>query len=730
MKKFRFLSILVLMLTLVLVAPKVTMAGNLSFEKDEVLASSSLVAGVQYQQYTANSVNDEGTPGKQQVSMVSIAPGSAQVISWAIPSGNGIRPSTVRAIAEDYEAKHPNMMVIAAINNDYFGNTAGVFSMRNPSVCEGVVYRNSGISNMHGLGIAENNVYKLSKKGEKLEVSENYVLDIYDANGLIKIKSIELSGFNTLPGDGQTSLCYNSSAISSFAAGEVFEINATSASRIDSTYYIEGQISGSVQTINSTNPSILTTDEEIANLLASNAKVKIYKTLAGEWAEYDFVLGCPAQTLKDGEVLSVAEIGDYGQDHVALRHPRTTIGFKEDGTMVLMVIDGRQADKGMDGVSERENALALKNEGCVSAFNFDGGGSSTLLIRKNGQFVVCNSPSDGAERSDANALLVVVPKTEITLDYDVTVQDDGTATIKGSADIETLNGFEYNKAILYVNGLATELNAEDFELTGLAAGREYVLSVMLLYPYGASTKGGSFYSETVKVDGNARNYPNPSVSNVECQATANGFKLKVEVDDPLQEITKMTATYNGRTVNFTKAFGYFTANVFGGTPESLSIDIEYQYRDGLNNTQKGTHPFTYLFGPEPEPVPGLVGPEGFEVELTENKDAKYTVEYTYEANDATEVKVYAVIDGEEVLLDDEVLLETSEIEKLVVKYVLGTEEKELEVTEFELEVLPYEDDNNGQGGSNGGGMSCSFGTVWTASIISLLALAVLVIKRK
>ena len=37
MKKFRFLSILVLMLTLILVAPKVTMAGNLSFEKDEVI---------------------------------------------------------------------------------------------------------------------------------------------------------------------------------------------------------------------------------------------------------------------------------------------------------------------------------------------------------------------------------------------------------------------------------------------------------------------------------------------------------------------------------------------------------------------------------------------------------------------------------------------------------------------------------------------------------------------
>lgn len=730
MKKFKFFSFLLLIVALLSVTPKVFADAALSFEKDEIVAEDTIVEGVKYQKFTANSVNDTREAGRQSVNMMSIAPGSAQVISWSIPSGNGIKPSTVMAMAEDYEAKHPNMMVIAAINNDYFGKTGDVFSMRNPSVCDGVVYRNTGIGNMHGLGIAENNVYKLSQRGEVLTVSDNYILEVYDPKGLMVVKTIELSGFNALPEEGKTSVCYGTALITEYPQGEIFEVNATAASRIDTTYYIEGQVTGSVSSINKDAPAILTTDEELGNLLASGAKIKVYKTLAGEWADYDFVLGCPAQMLRDGNVLSVADIGDYGTDHVTARHPRTSIGFKEDGTMVLMVIDGRQPNLGMDGVSERENALALKNEGCINAFNFDGGGSSTFIVRKNGKLTVVNSPSDGGERSDANCLLVVVPKTSIDLEYSTKVESDGTVTVTGAANIETFNGFSYNSAVLYVNGLATELNAEDFELRGLLPGRDYTLSVVLIYTRGASNAGGHFYSEELSLNGSIPNVDEPEIIGVDCEATANGFKLKVNVDDALQEITKLTATYNGRAVNFSKSYGYFTANVFGGTPESVKFDIKYEYRDGLKNTKEGVFPFSYIFGEEPEL---LVEPEGFEVNLTENEDGKYEAQVTYTANDATNVEVYAVIGEEEVLLNEETLLETKEFDKLVVKYNIGSKEKELELSEFKLNVTPFEGEDEpkpDQGGNTGGGMSCSFGAVWTTSIISLLALAVLVIKRK
>ena len=104
----------------------------------------------------------------------------------------------------------------------------------------------------------------------------------------------------------------------------------------------------------------------------------------------------------------------------------------------------------MDGVSERENALLLKNLGCVNSFNFDGGGSSTFAVLINGELTVTNSPSDGGLRSDANHLLVVVPR--MSVEYDVTQEmtKDGKVLVSGKANVTCNNGFTYSNATLLV----------------------------------------------------------------------------------------------------------------------------------------------------------------------------------------------------------------------------------------------------------------------------------------
>ncbi|MEU6646060.1 phosphodiester glycosidase family protein [Saccharomonospora sp. NPDC046836] len=85
-------------------------------------------------------------------------------------------------------------------------------------------------------------------------------------------------------------------------------------------------------------------------------------------------------------------------------HPRTAVGFSADGArMWLVTIDGRQADS--RGMTELELARHLKSLGADDALNLDGGGSSTLLAREQGeQLRVHNSPSDGGERLVPNGL--------------------------------------------------------------------------------------------------------------------------------------------------------------------------------------------------------------------------------------------------------------------------------------------------------------------------------------
>ncbi|WP_404382056.1 phosphodiester glycosidase family protein [Knoellia locipacati] len=80
-------------------------------------------------------------------------------------------------------------------------------------------------------------------------------------------------------------------------------------------------------------------------------------------------------------------------------HPRTAVGFDEDGsTMFLLTVDGRMADS--RGMTYAETGAFLKEVGAHTAINLDGGGSSTMLAREAGEadLDVENQPSDGGLR--------------------------------------------------------------------------------------------------------------------------------------------------------------------------------------------------------------------------------------------------------------------------------------------------------------------------------------------
>lgn len=92
----------------------------------------------------------------------------------------------------------------------------------------------------------------------------------------------------------------------------------------------------------------------------------------------------------------------FGDDK---RHPRSMIGLKPDGTIVMAVVDGRQ--KKMDGMTLTETAFTARILGMETSVNLDGGGSSSLWL-KNHRYI--NSPSDRAifpkARKVANAIIV------------------------------------------------------------------------------------------------------------------------------------------------------------------------------------------------------------------------------------------------------------------------------------------------------------------------------------
>jgi exopolysaccharide biosynthesis protein len=87
-------------------------------------------------------------------------------------------------------------------------------------------------------------------------------------------------------------------------------------------------------------------------------------------------------------------------------HPRTAVGVDATGRkLILLIVDGRNPTVAT-GMTLAELARELLRLGCVTAFNLDGGGSTTLVIRDaaTGKLLIANHPSDHRERPVANVL--------------------------------------------------------------------------------------------------------------------------------------------------------------------------------------------------------------------------------------------------------------------------------------------------------------------------------------
>jgi flagellar hook assembly protein FlgD len=107
----------------------------------------------------------------------------------------------------------------------------------------------------------------------------------------------------------------------------------------------------------------------------------------------------------------------FSQDQLAPRSPRTAIGQRADGRLLLVAVDGRQPGYSV-GMTNFELALAMMQLGAVTASALDSGGSTTMAF--DGQLL--NRPSDpGGERAGAEALVIaytgvyVPPVTEPVL---------------------------------------------------------------------------------------------------------------------------------------------------------------------------------------------------------------------------------------------------------------------------------------------------------------------------
>lgn len=147
------------------------------------------------------------------------------------------------------------------------------------------------------------------------------------------------------------------------------------------------------------------------------------------------------------------------------QHPRTGVGIRGDGKLVMVVVDGRQPGYSV-GMTLVQLGSLFKWLGAVTAMNMDGGGSSTMVV--NGQ--IMNRPSDSTGEGAVTSALLVLPgpdageSTPSTLGAS-TAQTTGQVGQSGAGSATT-----YDQARL--SGLAAELDPASTGgvLDALAAG--------------------------------------------------------------------------------------------------------------------------------------------------------------------------------------------------------------------------------------------------------------------
>lgn len=153
----------------------------------------------------------------------------------------------------------------------------------------------------------------------------------------------------------------------------------------------------------------------------------------------DVVYACGA-----GDLLAVNGSPTAAASASSVRGPRTMLGVRRDGSLSVLVCDGRSGGTA-DGMTLLEGAQRLLDAGCVTVVNLDGGGSSVASARYPGyeNSGIVSQPSDGTPRKCATYIVFVNDGRAGGSEYAASVYPKGALVLAGGT-IE-LEARSYNR---------------------------------------------------------------------------------------------------------------------------------------------------------------------------------------------------------------------------------------------------------------------------------------------
>ena len=317
----------------------------------------------------------------EQYLKVEVADGGSSIVN---------KPVSYQAMQKSDE----NRRVIGAVNGDFFDMTT----------IKGLSY---------GTSIIDGEIKTAAKTSTVLGITEedNCFIDVLNMDGVIGYKSIRIPviSVNKLRWADQAVIytpSFGKTTLNTVAGTDIVLKDVELPLKADKVY------SGVIEkVIPNTKNTEIPADGVVISLPAEAFK-QFSGTVAGEKINFHvkfdkqglkFAVSGAPRLLEDGQIS--AELTD--RKDAMERHPRTAIGIK-DNKLYMVTVDGRQPGYS-DGMNLPEMTEFLLSQGVKDAINLDGGGSTTMVVRKQGDAAakLTNNPSDGRERYVGNSIQLI-----------------------------------------------------------------------------------------------------------------------------------------------------------------------------------------------------------------------------------------------------------------------------------------------------------------------------------
>lgn len=304
------------------------------------------------------------------------------------------------------------------------------------------------------------------------------------------------------------------------------------------------------------------------------------------------------------------------------------VGSSKDGKELLLVtVDGRQQSS--LGMTQTEAANLMIELGAYNALNLDGGGSTTMAVRKPGSenIEIINSPSDGSPRRISNAIGIFSTFPPYPLEGFI------IDTVDTNIFVNTSREF---KALAY-DAYMNPLKINQSEIKWSVSGVEGYFKGNVFYPESTGTATITVSSGSVKSSIQVNVLPAPG----ELILSSNSLKMNIGQSRSLSVVGKDNNGYSARisakdidwsltgdigelelnTFTASKAgTGYITASLGDVKAHcSISVALETNHVIGSFDKLDGT------FDSAPKTIPGSY-------EITKEIDNKVSGKLTYNFN--------------------------------------------------------------------------------------------------